>query len=77
HDFVYSFRRLVNPEIAAPYANLAGGIQGAKAIMAGQAPLDQLGVKALDDYQLEVQFDYPNPNFTKLLAFTPFYPVNE
>ncbi|KAA9298963.1 peptide ABC transporter substrate-binding protein [Aerococcus tenax] len=77
HDFVYSFRRLVNPKIAAPYANLAGEIQGAKAILAGQAPLDQLGVKALDDYQLEVQLDYPNPNFTKLLAFTPFYPVNE
>ncbi|AEA01869.1 MULTISPECIES: peptide ABC transporter substrate-binding protein [Aerococcus] len=77
HDFVYSFRRLVNPETAAPYANLAEGIKGAKAIQSGQAPLDQLGVEALGDYQLQIQLDYPNPNFTKLLAFTPFYPVNE
>ena len=37
----------------------------------------EVGVKALDDYTLEVTLEKPVPYFTSLLAFSPFFPQNE
>ncbi|WP_370931661.1 ABC transporter substrate-binding protein [Bartonella sp. DGB1] len=56
HDFVYSFRRLVNPKTLAPYAsylNYANLVNSAE-IASGKKSPESLGVKALDDYTLEL-----------------------
>jgi ABC-type oligopeptide transport system substrate-binding subunit len=55
HDFVYSWRRLVDPETAAPLAFLLNAVHNAQAIQSGQLPPDRLGVKALDDFTLIVE----------------------
>ena len=39
--------------------------------------IDALGVKAVDDYTLEVTLAVPTPYFLTLMAFPSFYPVNE
>lgn len=79
HDFVYAWRRLVNPATASEYAFIVdvAGVKNAAAINAGELPLEELGVKAVDDYTLEVSLELPVPFFLQLMAFPSFFPLNE
>jgi oligopeptide transport system substrate-binding protein len=79
HDFVYSWRRLVDPATGSQYAFMGetAALANAAAIAAGEADVDTLGVEATDDYTLVATLDVPVPFFTKLLTFPNFYPVNQ
>jgi oligopeptide transport system substrate-binding protein len=78
-DFVFSWRRLVDPTVASEYAFIAeiAGIKNAAAITAGEVTADQLGAVAQDDKTLVVTLDVPVPFFESLMAFPSFLPVNE
>lgn len=78
-DFVFAWRRLVDPATASEYAFMGGiaGLANADAISAGELPVDQLGVTAVDSKTLEIKLDAPVPYFESLMAFPAFYPVNE
>lgn len=78
-DFVYSWRRLVDPKGLSTGAWFAGlaGIQNADAIIAGKMPVDKLGVTAVSDTQLKVQLDRPVPYFVSLLANFSLFPVHQ
>ncbi|PQQ46996.1 peptide ABC transporter substrate-binding protein [Bacillus thuringiensis] len=76
-DFVFSWKRAVNPDTAAEYAFLFFDIKNAKSINSKELPLDQLGVKAKDDKTLEVQLEQPIPYFIDLTTFATFLPINE
>ena len=75
HDFVFSMQRILNPETAAEYASLLYIIEGAEAINKGEAALDTLSVKALDDRTLEIKLTGPAPYFLALLTHYTAYPV--
>lgn len=77
HDFVFAWRLLVDPANGAPYASLIYPIRNAEAINTGKAPLESLGVKALSDGSLEVEFEIPIPYFDKLAAFSSLLPIRE
>lgn len=79
NDFVFAWRRAVDPEVASEYAFIIGiaGIKNADAIAAGEKPLEDLGVTAVDEKTLKVELDVPVPFFESLMAFPTFYPVNE
>jgi len=78
-DFVFGWKRLVNPKTASEYSFIAGiaGIKNADAIAAGKISVDELGIKAIDDKTLEVKLDNPVPYFESLMSFPSFSPVNE
>ncbi|MDA1909444.1 peptide ABC transporter substrate-binding protein [Bacillus cereus] len=76
-DFVFSWKRAVNPDTAAKYAFLFFDIKNAKRINSKEIPIDQLGVKAIDDKTLEVQLEQPVPYFIDLTTFATFLPINE
>lgn len=78
-DFVFAWRRLVDPKTASEYAFMGGiaGIKNADAISAGEVAPDQLGVTAKDDKTLVIELDTPVPFFESLMAFPSFFPVNE
>ncbi|KAB2491178.1 peptide ABC transporter substrate-binding protein [Bacillus cereus] len=76
-DFVFSWKRAVNPDTAAEYAFLFFDIKNAKRINSKELPVDQLGVKAIDDTTLEVQLEQPVPYFIELTTFATFLPINE
>jgi oligopeptide transport system substrate-binding protein len=78
-DFVFAWRRLVDPTVASEYAFIAeiAGIKNAAAITAGEVTPDQLGAVAQDDKTLVVTLDVPVPFFESLMAFPSFLPVNE
>jgi len=77
NDFVFAWKRAVNPATAAEYAYIMFDIKNAKVINEGQAPVDSLGVKAIDKHTLEVELENPVPYFLDLTSFATFYPQNE
>lgn len=79
NDFVFAWRRAVDPNVASEYAYIIGiaGVKNADAISAGEMPLEDLGITAVDDKTLQVELDVPVPFFESLMAFPTFYPVNE
>ena len=75
NDFVFSLQRILLPETAAEYASLLYIIQGAEAVNTGKAAADTLGVKAVDDLNLEIKLTGPAPYFLQLLTHYTAYPV--
>ncbi len=78
NDFVYSWKRGMDPATASEYAwiweytNIVGAFDATQG-----KPLDAVGVKALDDYTLEVKLNNPTDYLVSLLAFYHFKPVKE
>jgi len=78
HDFVFAWHMAVDPVVASEYAFIMYPIKNAEAINAGELKdITQLGVKAVDDYTLKVDFEYPCGYFLGLAAFATYYPVRE
>ncbi|MEG0358826.1 MAG: peptide ABC transporter substrate-binding protein [Anaerorhabdus sp.] len=79
NDFVYGWHRLIDQATASEYAFILSTItlKNADAVAAGELPLDELGVKALDDKTLEVTLDAPCDFLLGLLAFPSFFPLNQ
>lgn len=67
-DFEYSFRRLMLPETAARYASFLYPIRNARAVNTGRAPVETLGVKAVDPRTLRIELETPAPQLTELLT---------
>lgn len=78
-DFVYSWRRLVDPKTSSPFASFAAlaGIENAQAITEGKVAPDKLGVSALDSQTLQVQLDKNVPFFPLLTASFALFPVKQ
>lgn len=78
-DFVFAWRRLVDPTVASEYSFIAeiANIKNASSIIAGEKGIEELGVTAKDEKTLEVQLEVPVPFFESLMAFPSFLPVNE
>ena len=76
-DFEYTFKRMVNPDTAAPYAETClGMIDGFDAAQAGDT--DALNVKASDDGKtLTIVLSYPCSYFDKMAAFAAMSPVQQ
>ena len=76
-DFVFAWRRAVDPASASEYATIFFGIRNAEAINKGELPISSLGVQALGDRILRVELARPVPYFDKLMAFNSFNPMRE
>ena len=74
-DFVWSWRRVVNPETAATYARMLAPVANAAAILAGERPPSELGVVALNDLTFQVTLATPTPYFLGLLSHPTTYAV--
>lgn len=77
HDFVYAWMRVLNAETASGAAHNAFLIKNGEPYFNGEADADEVGVKAVDDYTLEVELEYPAPYFPELLTGSQFMPLNE
>ena len=76
NDFVYSWKRVCNPDVAAPYAEtVLGMVKGFDEAAAGD--LDALAVTAPDDLTLVVELTNPCTYFGSLAAFATLSPVQE
>ncbi len=77
HDFVYAWQRAVNPELASPYAWYMElmSIENAKEIIAGEKPIEELGVEAVDDRTLRVNLSEPLPYFATMTTHSTTFPA--
>jgi oligopeptide transport system substrate-binding protein len=84
-DFVYSIKRMLDPDLAADYASFYYDIVGAEAYngaadkdAATKAQLrDAVSVRAVNDTTLEINLAQPRPTFLSLMALWPVYPLRE
>ncbi|MDX2144018.1 MAG: peptide ABC transporter substrate-binding protein [Rhodospirillaceae bacterium] len=74
-DFVYSFRRLLDPKTAATFASFMYPIRNAKAVNAGQSPPEMLGVTANDARTAVFSLEHPAPYFPQLMAANAAAPI--
>jgi oligopeptide transport system substrate-binding protein len=74
-DFVFSWRRVLDPKLAASYAYFLYLLKNAVAVNAGRMPGTALGVKALDARTLEVHLEHPAPYLLEMLTHTSMMPV--
>ena len=75
-DFVYAYRRALNPATASDYAFILWPIAGAEAFSkGGQKDPAQIGVKALDPQTLEINLKAPTPYFLGMLMHPMAFPV--
>jgi oligopeptide transport system substrate-binding protein len=76
NDYVFGFRRSIDPATLSRYSFILSPIVNADEIAAGKLAPTELGVRALDDYTLEIQLKNPTPYFLGLLAHSSTYPVH-
>lgn len=77
HDFIYAWRRLLTPSLAAEYAYMLYCMKNAQAY--NEETIDdfaQVGVKAPDAYTLEVTLEYPTPYFLSMQVHQTWFPVH-
>lgn len=76
-DYVYGWQRTADPKTAAEYAYMFELVKNGADVTAGKKGLDELGIKATGDYELEVTLEQQTPYFDYLLAFPSFFPQNQ
>ena len=74
-DFVFSFRRILNPATGSEYASLLYFIKNAEAVNSGKVPLTALGVRAIDPHTLEMTLVHPAPYLLELAKHQTMLPV--
>ncbi len=77
NDFVFAWKRAVDPIVASSYSYQMSPIKNANAIVDGEMEVEELGVKAIDDKTLEVTLEQPVDYFINLLSFPLFMPLRE
>ena len=75
-DFVWSWRRVLDPKTASRSAQLLWFLKGGKAFNEGSiTDADTIGVHALDEHTLRIDLADPTPFFDHLLCEMPFVPT--
>ncbi|HIG43150.1 MAG TPA: peptide ABC transporter substrate-binding protein [Gammaproteobacteria bacterium] len=75
-DFVYSFKRLVDPKTGAGGSTVfAYLIENAQDILDGKKPVDSLAVTAVSDREFRVRMSQPAPYFLTVLSSREYRPL--
>ncbi len=77
HDFVFAWRTALAPENASEYAFILYPVKNGELINSGALPIEALGVRAVSDRILEVEFEQPLAYFEELVAFSTYNPIRE
>ena len=75
HDVVYGVKRTINPETASDYAYVLYIIKGGEAANTGEGSLDDVAVRAVDDYTVEFTLESPAPYFPAIAGMWVARPV--
>jgi oligopeptide transport system substrate-binding protein len=76
NDFVYSYNRMLNPELGARYAQLLYAIKNAQAYNESKVPFSEVGVRAIDEHTLEIELEGPTPHFPNMVKHASWFPVH-
>ena len=76
YDFEYSWKKTLSPHFSTPYSYFFQPIKNAIAAKEGSCPIEQIGVKALNNHTLVVDLEYPTPEFLELTALAIYSPIH-
>jgi oligopeptide transport system substrate-binding protein len=76
-DFVFAYRRILDPRTASPYAYLVYLLKNGEAANQGKAPLESIGARAVDARTLELRLTHPAPFLPELLKHQSWFPAPE
>ena len=76
-DFVFAFRRAVDPATKCSHPEVFEGVKGADKILAGTLSPDKLSVFADGDYTLRVELSAPRADFLRHMAEPAAMPCSE
>ena len=76
-DFEFAWSQALNPDVASDYAYFLYFIKNAEKYFNGEVTWDEVGVKVVDDYTLEVTLEQPTPYALFLFSFGTLAPVNQ
>lgn len=76
-DFEFAWSQALNPDVASDYAYFLYFIKNAEKYFNGEVTWDEVGVKVVDDYTLEVTMEQPTPYALFLLSFGTLAPINQ
>src|SRR5262249_4643984 len=74
-DFVYAWRRPLDPKTAGKYGAILYAFKNSRAVMEGKLAPTWLGVPAEGDRTLVLELEHPAPYLPELLAHNITYPV--
>ncbi len=79
HDFVYGWKRAIDPATASEYGWIwhYTNVVNAEAANNGEASLDEVGIRAVDDLTFEVKLSAPAEYLVSLSSFYHFMPVKK
>ena len=77
-DFVFGMKRTLLPETGSQFSYLLYYIKNAEKFNSNKIKdFNQVGIKAVNDYELHITLEKPCAFFLELLTQTLFYPINE
>lgn len=76
-DFEFAWSQALNPDVASDYAYFLYFIKNAEKYFNGEVAWDEVGVKVVDDYTLEVTMEQPTPYALFLFSFGTLAPINQ
>lgn len=76
-QYVDSWMRLIDPELAFSYAFLATGIAGAEAYYNGEGPAEDVQISYIDDLTFSCTLSEPDATFIKKVGMVCFYPIRK
>ena len=74
-DFLYAWRRILDPKTASTYAYFLYLIKNAEAVNTGKMPGTELGAKSPDDKTVIVELEHPVPFLLQFMTHMTTYPV--
>lgn len=75
YDFEYAWKSVIDPKIPTQGAADFYPIKNVEAIVKGELPVEEAGVRAFDEHTLIVELEYPTPYFLELTATSAYSPV--
>lgn len=76
-DFEFAWSQALNPDVASDYAYFLYFIKNAEKYFNGEVTWDEVGVKVVDDYTLEVTMEQPTSYALFLFSFGTLAPINQ
>ncbi|HEX9059668.1 MAG TPA: peptide ABC transporter substrate-binding protein [Clostridia bacterium] len=75
YHFEYAWKRALDPKRDSAVVFMMYFLKNAQAYNKNKAKIDDIGVKALDKFTLEVTLESPTPYFLEILNYHTYYPV--
>lgn len=76
-QFEYAWKRALDPKVESAVVFMMYFIKNAEAYNKNKAKVEEVGVKAIGDYQLEVTLEKSTPYFLEILNYHTYYPVRQ